>query len=83
MSISPQKEPWRIDKTINLTAILTTLMMVCGFIVWYSQINQHLQRHDDEIQTLQDQQKDIRSEMNNRFDKVDDKLDKITQHLIK
>ena len=73
------KEPWKIDKTINLPSILTTLLIIGSIIVWYSTINSHFQRHDDQIQQLQEQQKDVKQEMNNRFDRIDDKLDKLME----
>jgi cell division protein FtsL len=77
------KEPWKIDKTINIPTIITAIMLISGIIMWYSAINSHFQRHDDQIQQLQEQQKDAKQEMNNRFDRIDDKLDKLTQKLIR
>lgn len=70
-----QQDGWKLDRTINLPTIITALVLLGGLVVSYTQIQNHFQRHDDQIQQLQEQMPNI----NKRFDKIDDKLDVIIQ----
>lgn len=74
---------WRIDKNINISVLLMGIALLGSFIWWnittFTGISSTLVRHDTEIIALQEQQKDIKTEMNKRFDKLDDKLDVLIQ----
>jgi peptidoglycan hydrolase CwlO-like protein len=74
---------WVLDRNINVSAIIMCLVMLAGFIVYSNNQASLIAVHTNQIGQLQEGQKDIKTEINSRFDKLENKIDTLIERNMK
>lgn len=74
---------WVLDRNINISAIIMCLVMLAGFIVYSNNQASLIAVHTNQIGQLQEGQKDIKTEINSRFDKLENKIDTLIERNMK
>lgn len=70
---------FRLDATINITHIITTVMLIFALFKWGAGIEAMLMRHDVTIDTLKDRQMQIANDTQAQLLEVNRKLDRLIE----
>lgn len=75
------KARFRIDTTVNIAHILTTIAMVMAIFSWGSDLKSAVQRHDSEISELKITTREDRAILRDEFREINRKVDKIAERV--
>jgi hypothetical protein len=67
-----QDNSWQLDRSINVSTILMAILMLGSFLIFASNQSSTIAVHTSQISQLEAGQRDIKAEMNARFDKLED-----------
>jgi len=70
-------EPWHLSRTINISHLLTTAVLVIGMISYVSGIEKNVALHEQQIAHNTESIKNGKSEMHQITKQINNKLDKI------
>jgi len=72
-----EKARFRIDTTVNLAHILTTMALVVSIISWGSDLKSTVLKHDSEINDLKNGLKEDRQYLREELREISRKIDKL------
>ncbi len=75
------QQRFRIDTTVNVAHILTTIALVGSILSWGSDMNAAVQRHDSEIAELKLTTREDRSTLREELREINRKVDKIADRV--
>lgn len=72
---------FRVDTTINIAHILTTVAMIMAVMSWGSDLRATVQRHDGEIADIKQNMRDDRQVLREELREIDRKIGKIAERV--
>jgi len=72
---------FRVDTTINIAHILTTIALVLSIFSWGSDLKSTVQRHDSEIQALSRDVREDRTVLREELREINRKMDRIVERI--
>lgn len=80
------QETWHLDKTINISHILTTVTIAVSVFVWASSLEKRIETTSQSVRFISERQKDdkdevrvLRSEIRQDLNQINDKLDRLIE----
>jgi hypothetical protein len=70
-------EKWHVSKSVNLSHIFATGMILIGGFMYIANIDKEVSKHTVQIEAMSDRVSSIDNSHNALFDKIDAKLEKI------
>lgn len=74
-----ERNRFKIDTTVNIAHILTTVALVVSIVSWGADMKAMVLRHDGEIQDVKSSLKDDRALLRDELREINRKIDKIVQ----
>lgn len=76
-------ESWHLSKTVNVSHIFTTIVLVVGMISYIGEIEKSVAIQEIEISNIKETITENRNAYDNMFQRIDKKLDKLFDELLK
>lgn len=74
-----ERRRFRMDTTINVSHIVTTIGLIVSLFVWGSDVKEMLARHDTSIQTLKEGQSRLDSSVREELRELNRKIDRLIE----
>lgn len=71
------KEKWHLSKTVNISHIATTVLLVVGMVTYIGDIEKSVAVQEVEIQNIKVKMEDRARRESEMFARIEDKLDKL------
>ena len=75
--MSKKEEQWHLSKTVNISHLATTVILVLGAVSYIGEIERSVAIQKTEIQNIKDTMKIHRSRYDEMFTRIDEKLDRL------
>lgn len=72
-----QKESWHLSKTVNISHLVTTIVLVVGMVSYIGEIERSVAIQNNEIANMKETMKQHRSRYDEMFNRIDKKLDRL------
>jgi len=72
-----QSESWHLSKTVNISHLFTTVVLVIGMVSYIGDIERNVAIQHTEISNIKQTMSDHRSSYDSMFGRIDKKLDKL------
>ena len=73
---------FRVDTTINIAHILTTIALVLSIFSWGSDLKSTVQRHESEIQAVTRDVREDRGILREELREINRKMDRIVERVV-
>ena len=77
MTISKEEESWHLSKTVNISHLATTVVLVVGMVSYIGDIETRVAVQNSELANVKERIQHIDESHNAMFERIDNKLDKL------
>lgn len=82
-NIKSKNEPWTFDKKINVGHIITTITVAASVIIWALSVEKRVSANELIIKDVDKDIVEIKKELSNRLNRIENKLDRLIEKNLK
>ena len=75
--MSKKEEQWHLSKTVNISHLATTVVLVVGMVSYIGDIERAVAIQENEITNIKAKMREHKSSYDEMFNRIDKKLDRL------